>query len=298
MSTVCAAGDCHHLASDEGGNARNGYGRKTVAIESGWIELEIPRDRQASFDPQLIAKYRRRFPGFDEKIISMYAHGMSAREIVGHLRDLYGIDVSPDLVSSVTDPILDEIAAWQARQPEPVCPIVFFDALRVRSRTRGWSATRPSTSRWASGPTARRRSSASARAERRRQVPVMNELRNRDVEDILLVVDGLKGFPVAILAVFPEATVQTCIVHLLRHSLDFVSYKDRKPLAAALKGIYRRSTPKPARPCSRPSRKASGVGAIRPLARAGGAPGTMSSPSAPSIRTCVGSSILRTRSRP
>ena len=127
----------HHLAADESGNSRNGYGRKTVTTETGRIELEIPRDRQASFDPQLIAKYQRRFPGFDDKIVSMYARGMSAREIVGHLRELYGIDVSPDLVSAVTDAVLEEIATWQARPLEPVYPLVFYDSLRVEVRDEG-----------------------------------------------------------------------------------------------------------------------------------------------------------------
>ena len=233
----------HHLADDEAGNSRNGYGRKTVTTETGRIELDIPRDRQATFDPQLIAKYQRRFPGFDEKIVSMYARGMSAREIVGHLRDLYGIDVSPDLVSAVTDAVLEEIAAWQARPLEPVYPLVFFDALRVKVRDEG--IVRNKAVHIALG----------VRADGAKEIlglwleqnegakfwlRVMNELKNRGVEDVLLaVVDGLKGFPDAIRAVFPEAVVQTCIVHLLRHSLDFVSYKDRKPVAAALKGIYR-----------------------------------------------------------
>lgn len=126
----------HHLANGEAANNRNGYGRKTVTPDSGRIELEIPRDRQSSFDPQLIAIYQRRFPGFDEKIISMYARGMSVREIVGHLRDLYGIDVSPDLISAVTDAVLDDVAAWQSR-PEPVYPLAFFDALRVKIRDEG-----------------------------------------------------------------------------------------------------------------------------------------------------------------
>ena len=233
----------HHLAGDEAGNSRNGYGRKTVTTETGRIELEIPRDRQASFDPQLIAKYQRRFPGFDDKIISMYARGMSAREIVGHLRELYGIEVSPDLISAVTDAVLEEIAAWQARPLEPVYPLVFFDALRVKVRDEG--IVRNKAVHIALG----------VRADGAKEIlglwleqnegakfwlRVMNELRNRGVEDILLaVVDGLKGFPDAIRAVFPEAMVQTCVVHLLRHSLDFVSYKDRKPVAAALKMIYR-----------------------------------------------------------
>lgn len=238
----------HHLAGDGGaGNSRNGYGRKSVVTDTGRMALEVPRDRQASFDPLLIAKYQRRFPGFDDKIISMYARGMSTREIAGHLLDLYGVEVSPDLISTVTDAVLDEIATWQARPLEPVYPLVFFDALRVKIRDEG--LVRNKAVHIALG----------VRADGTKEIlglwleqnegakfwlRVMNELRNRGVEDILLaVVDGLKGFPEAIVAVFPEATVQTCIVHLLRHSLDFVSWKDRKPVAAALKDIYRAVDP-------------------------------------------------------
>lgn len=234
----------HHVAGDGGaGNSRNGYARKSVVTDTGRMALEIPRDRQGSFDPLLIAKYQRRFPGFDDKIISMYARGMSTREIAGHLRDLYGIEVSADLISTVTDAVLDEIAAWQARPLEPVYPLVFFDALRVKIRDEG--LVRNKAVHIALG----------VRADGTKEIlglwleqnegakfwlRVMNELRNRGVEDVLVaVVDGLKGFPEAILAVFPEATVQTCIVHLLRHSLDFVSFKDRKLVAAALKDIYR-----------------------------------------------------------
>jgi putative transposase len=128
----------HHLGGEKGvGNSRNGYGRKSVLTETGKFELEVPRDRQASFDPQLIAKYQRRFPGFDDKIVSMYARGMSTREITGHLRELYGIDVSPGLISAVTDAVLEEVAAWQARPLEPAYPLVFFDALRVKVRDEG-----------------------------------------------------------------------------------------------------------------------------------------------------------------
>lgn len=238
----------HHLAGEGGAaNSRNGYGRKSVVTESGRIALEVPRDRQGSFDPLLIAKYQRRFPGFDDKIISMYARGMSTREIAGHLLDLYGIEVSADLISTVTDAVLDEIATWQARPLEPVYPLVFFDALRVKIRDEG--LVRNKAVHIALG----------VRADGTKEIlglwleqnegakfwlRVMNELRNRGVEDILLaVVDGLKGFPEAIRAVFPEAVVQTCIVHLLRHSLDFVSWKDRKPVAAALKEIYRAVDP-------------------------------------------------------
>ena len=233
----------HHLGNGESGNSRNGYGKKTVTTETSRIELDIPRDRQSTFDPQLIAKYQRRFPGFDEKIISMYARGMSVREIVGHLRDLYGVDVSPEPISAVTDAVLDEVAAWQARPLEPVYPLVFFDALRVKIRDEG--LVRNKAVHIALG----------VRADGTKEIlglwleqnegakfwlRVMNEMKFRGVEDILIaIVDGLKGFPEAIVAVFPEATVQTCIVHLLRHSLDFVSYKDRKAVAAALKGVYR-----------------------------------------------------------
>ena len=236
----------HHLEGEavEGrSNIRNGYGKKTVLTDSGRMELEVPRDRLSTFDPQLIAKYQRRFPGFDEKIVSMYARGMSTREIQGHLRELYGIDASPDLVSAVTDAVLDEVAIWQNRPLEAVYPLVFFDALRVKVRDEG--LVRNKAVHIALG----------VRADGMKEIlglwieqnegakfwlRVMNELRNRGVEDVLIaVVDGLKGFPDAIRAVFPEATVQTCIVHLMRHSLDFVSYKDRKPVAAALKDIYR-----------------------------------------------------------
>jgi putative transposase len=233
----------HHLAGEEAGNRRNGYGKKTVITDTGQIELAVPRDRQASFDPQLIAKYQRRFPGFDDKIISMYGRGMSTREIVGHLRELYGIEVSPDLISAVTDAVLEEVAAWQARPLEAIYPLVFFDALRVKIRDEG--LVRNKAIHIALG----------VRADGTKEIlglwleqnegakfwlRVMNELKNRGVEDLLVaVVDGLKGFPDAITAVFPQATVQTCIVHRLRHSLDFVSWKDRKPVAAALKDIYR-----------------------------------------------------------
>lgn len=234
----------HHLGGEGGvGNGRNGYGQKTVITDTGKLELEVPRDRQASFDPQLIAKYQRRFPGFDDKVISMYARGMSTREIVGHLRELYGIEVSPDLISAVTDAVLEEIAAWQARPLEATYPLVFFDALRVKVRDEG--LVRNKAVHIALG----------VRGDGAKEIlgmwleqnegakfwlRVMNELKNRGVEDILIaVVDGLKGFPEAINAAFPETTVQTCIVHLLRQSLDFVSYKDRKPIATALKEIYR-----------------------------------------------------------
>src|ERR1700759_5487455 len=146
----------HHLAGEEPGNRRNGYGKKTVITDTGQIELEVPRDRQARFDPQLIAKYQRRFPGFDDKIISMYARGMSTREIVGHLRDLYRIEVSPDLISAVTDAVMEDVATWQARPLEPVYPLIFFDALRSKSAMKGWFAIRRTIERSAYALTAPR----------------------------------------------------------------------------------------------------------------------------------------------
>ncbi len=234
----------HHLSGDEGaGNTRNGYGRKTVMTDTGKLAIDVPRDRQAGFEPQLIAKYQRRFPGFDDKIVSMYARGMSTRKIAGHLHELYGIEVSADLISTATDAVLDEVATSQQRPLDPVYPLVFFDAIRVKIRDEG--IVRNKAIHIALG----------VRADGAKEVlglwleqnegakfwlRVMNELRNRGTEDILLVVvDGLKGFPDAITAVFPDAIVQKCIVHLLRNSMDFASWKDRKALAAELKGIYR-----------------------------------------------------------
>jgi len=234
----------HHLSNgDQAGNSRNGYGRKTVVTGTGKIDIEVPRDRTGSFDPQLIAKYQRRFPGFDDKIVSMYARGMSTREITGHLREIYGIDVSPDLISAVTDAVLEEVAAWQARPLDTAYPLVFFDAIRVKIRDEGMvrnKAIHIALGVLASGEKVVLGLWVEQNEGAKFWLRVMNDLKNRGVEDIMLaVVDGLKGFPEAITAVFPEAVVQTCIVHLLRNSMDFVSWKDRKPLAAALKAIYR-----------------------------------------------------------
>ena len=236
----------HHLDAGEPDgrpNGRNGYGAKTVLTGSGRLDLQIPRDRLATFDPQLISKYQRRFPGFDDKIISMYARGMSTREIQGHLRELYGIEVSPDLVSAVTDAVLDEVAEWQNRPLEALYPLVFLDALRVKVRDEGTVrnkavyvalGVRPDGTKEVLGLWIEQTEGAKF------WLRVMTELRERGVEDILIaVVDGLKGFPDAIAAVFPRTQVQACIVHLIRNSLDLVSYKDRRTVAAALKEIYR-----------------------------------------------------------
>jgi putative transposase len=224
-------------------NSRNGYSKKTVLTESSKLDLRIPRDREGTFDPKLIARYQRRFPGFDDKIVSMYARGMTVREIQGHLMDLYGLEVSPDLISTVTDAVLETVAEWQNRPLDEMYPLVFFDALRVKIRDEGLVRNKAVYIALGVTPDGTKdilglwiETSEGAKFWLR----VMNELKNRGVGDILIaVVDGLKGFPDAISAVFPQTIVQTCIVHLIRNSMDFASWKDRKAIAAELKAIYR-----------------------------------------------------------
>ena len=242
----------HHLADstqdevsegEKPGNRRNGYSKKTVLSENEAMELAIPRDRHGSFEPQLIAKYQRRFPGFDDKIISMYARGMSVREIQGHLRDLYGIEASPQLISTVTDAVLEEVGRWQSRPLDPLYALVFFDALRVKMRDEG--TVRNKAVYLAIGVTPDGRKDVLGIWIEQTEgakfwLRVMTEIKSRGVNDILIaIVDGLKGFPEAINAVFAETQIQTCIVHLIRNSLDFCSWKDRKPVAQELKTIYR-----------------------------------------------------------
>jgi len=268
----------HHLDAGEGdGNRRNGYGKKTVLTGTGKLALEVPRDRLSTFDPQLIAKYQRRFPGFDEKIVSMYARGMSTREIQGHLRELYGLDVSPDLVSAVTDAVLEEVTEWRNRPLEALYPLIFFDAIRIKVRDEGTVrnkavyvalGVRPDGTKEVLGLWIEQSEGAKF------WLRVMNELKGRGVEDVLIaVVDGLKGFAEAITAVFPQAQVQTCVVHLIRYSLAFVSYKDRKAVAAALKQIYKAKTPTTAKLRWTPLIKVHGATNIRPLPSPGGATG-------------------------
>jgi putative transposase len=228
---------------DLSGNHRNGYSKKTVITDTSQVELEIPRDRRGTFEPQLIAKYQRRFPGFDDKIVSMYARGMSVRDIQGHLRELYGIDASPQLISTITDAVLEEVNRWQSRPLDALYAIVFFDALRVKMRDEG--TVRNKAVYLAIGVTADGRKDVLGIWIEQTEgakfwMRVMAELKNRGVNDVLIaVVDGLKGFPDAINAVFPETQIQTCIVHLLRNSMDYAGWKDRKPVATALKEVYR-----------------------------------------------------------
>ena len=240
----------HHLgyapgqAKPTGGSAnhRNGKSTKTVLTDVGALRIDVPRDREGSFEPQLIGKHERRFTGFDDKIIAMYARGMTVREIQGFLTEMYSVDVSPDLISSVTDAVMSEVTAWQTRPLEPMYPVVFFDALRVKIREDAVVRSKavylalgvlPDGSRDILGIWIENTEGAKF------WMKVFNDLKTRGVHDILIAVtDGLKGMPEALGAVFPATTLQTCIVHLIRNSLDFASWKDRKALAAAIKPIY------------------------------------------------------------
>ncbi|MBT5794851.1 MAG: IS256 family transposase [Deltaproteobacteria bacterium] len=237
----------HHLgypkhSSSKSDNARNGKSKKGLLTDHGRMEIVSPRDRNGSFEPELVKKRQTRFDGFDDKILSMYARGMTVREIQGHLEDIYAVEVSPDLISSVTDSVLEEVKAWQNRTLDAVYPIVFMDALRVKIRDSGhvinkavymalgvnldghkevlglWVAKEEGAKFW---------------------LKVVTELKNRGVKDMFIAcVDGLKGFPEAIESVYPETQVQLCIVHMVRNSLRFVPWKDKKAVVADLKTIY------------------------------------------------------------
>ena len=239
----------HHLGYAPGAerpeavtNQRNGVTAKTVLTGDGKLRIETPRDRDGSFEPVLVPKHARRFTAFDDSIVALYARGLTVREIQGYLAETYGTEVGHDLISTVTDGVLAEVTAWQARPLEPVYPVVFFDALRVK--TREDNVVRNKAVYLALG----------VRRDGTREIlglwiettegakfwmKVFNELKTRGVNDILIAVtDGLTGMPAALAAVFPRTALQTCIVHLIRNSLDYASWKDRKPLAAALRPIY------------------------------------------------------------
>jgi transposase-like protein len=228
------------------GNSRNGSGQKTVQIDSGAIAIEVPRDRNGSFEPQLVKKRQRRLEGFDDKVLALYARGMSTRDIQGQLEELYGVEVSPTLISNVTDAVLDEVRAWQSRPLSAVYPILYFDALFVKTRQEGpvttkaiylalginlegekellglWVAQTEGSKFW---------------------LTVFNELKSRGLCDCFIAcVDGLKGLPEAIEAVFPSTQVQLCIVHKLRNSLKYVLWKERKAVATDLRAIYAAGT--------------------------------------------------------
>ena len=225
------------------GNSRNGTSAKTILTEDGEIDIAVPRDRAGSFEPLLIAKGQTRFDGFDDKILSLYARGMTVREIQGHLSELYGAEVSPDLISRVTDAVLDEVREWQSRPLDPVYPVVFFDALRVKIRDEGMVRNKAVYVALALNPDGEKEVLGlwiEQTEGAKFWLKVINDLKTRGVNDILIaVVDGLKGFPEAIASVYPQTVVQTCIVHLIRNSLAFVAWKDRKAILPAIKAIYR-----------------------------------------------------------
>jgi putative transposase len=236
----------HQAVTPATGNWRNGASSKKLKGDFGEVEIEVPRDRNGSFEPKIVAKHQRRFTGFDDKILSMYARGMTTREIQGHLEEIYKVEVSASLISEVTDAVLEDVKAWQNRPLEALYPIIFLDALVVKMRHEGrvdnravyvaigidlqgqkdvlglWTSANEGAKFW---------------------LQVLTDLKNRGVKDVFIAcVDGLKGFPQAIEAVFPQAIVQLCIVHLTRASLTFVGWKERKMVAADLKAIYRAAT--------------------------------------------------------
>jgi putative transposase len=240
----------HDPAGQNSGNSRNGKTTKTLKGDFGEMPLETPRDRSGSFEPKMIAKGQTRFTGFDDKIVSMYARGMSTREIQGHLEEIYGVEVSPTLISNVTDAVKDEVTAWQNRPLDAVYPIVYLDALYVKIREAGHIQNRAIYV--AIGVNMQGHKEVlglwTGQAEGAKfWLQVLTELKNRGVQDILITcVDGLKGFPESIEAVFPKTEVQLCIVHLMRASLNYVSWKQRKQVAADLKPVYHASTPEEA----------------------------------------------------
>ena len=237
--------DRHESVANATGNTRNGKSKKTLKGEFGELPIDVPRDRHGSFEPKLIPKHQTRWNGFDDKIISLYARGMTVREIQAHLQEMYGTEVSPSLISSVTDAVSEEVKAWQARPLDPIYPIVYLDCIHVKVRE---GAVRVKAVYLAIGITMSGNKEVLglwlAQTEGAKfWLQVVTELRNRGVQDIFIAcVDGLKGFPEAIEAVFPKTVVQLCIVHMVRHSLNYVSWKRRKEVAADLRHIYQAAT--------------------------------------------------------
>ena len=228
------------------GNSRNGHSAKTVQTETGPVEIRVPRDRKGSFEPQVVPKHRRRLEGFDDKVLALYARGMSTRDIQGHLRELYGTDVSTDLISRVTDAVIDEVKDWQLRPLEAVYPIVYLDALFVSVRDGGTVAKKAVYIALGMGLDGTREVLGfwiEATESARMWLSILTDLKNRGVEDIFFVCcDGLTGLPQAIETAFPKAVVQTCIVHMIRASLRHVAWGDRKAVVTSLKPIYAAET--------------------------------------------------------
>jgi transposase-like protein len=223
-------------------NHRNGTSGKTVLTDDGPVAIEVPRDRAGTFEPQLIGKHERRFTGFDDKVIALYARGLTVREIQAFLKEAYTVDVSPDFISAVTDAVVAEVTAWQSRPLESMYPVVFFDALRVKIRDEATVRSKAVYLALAVLPDGRRdilgiwiEQTEGAKF----WMKVFTDLKARGCQDILIAVtDGLKGMSEALAAVFPATTLQTCIVHLIRSSLAFASWKERQPMAQALRAVY------------------------------------------------------------
>ena len=236
----------HEPVENATGNTRNGKSKKTLKGEFGELPIEVPRDRHGSFEPQLVPKHQTRWSGFDDKILSLYARGMTVREIQAHLTEMYGTDVSPTLISSVTDAVIEEVKAWQARPLDALYPIVYLDCIHVKARDSG--AVRVKAVYLALGINLAGEKELLgiwiAQTEGAKfWLQVVTELKNRGVQDIFIAcVDGLKGFPEAIETVYPKTAVQLCIVHMVRHSLNYVSWKLRSEVADDLKRIYQSST--------------------------------------------------------
>jgi len=298
----------HHLGYPPGGtkpaettNHRNGTSEKRVLTDEGSLDLEVPRDRAGTFEPQIIPKHARRFTGFDDKILALYARGMTVREIQGFLTEMYAVEVSPDLISTVTDAVQAEVTAWQSRPLEPMYPVVFFDALRVKIRDEATVRSKavylalavlPDGSRDILGLWIEQTEGAKF------WMKVFSDLKARGCQDILIAVtDGLKGMSEALAAIYPATTLQTCIVHLMRHTLDFANWKERKPLAQALRPIYTAPSADVAAAALTSSRAARGDRNSRPWSRPGGAPGCTSFRSSPFHRTSAAWSTRPTRSR-
>jgi putative transposase len=236
----------HDPVGQGSGNSCNGKSRKQLKGDFGELELETPRDRNGTFEPRIVAKGQTRFTGFDDKILSMYSRGMTTREIQSHLEEIYGVEVSPALISTVTDAVVEEVKSWQSRPLESLYPIVYLDALYLKIRDNGQvenraiylaiavklDGTKEVLGMW-----------TSANEGAKFWLQVLTELQNRGVEDIFIAcVDGLKGFPEAIETVYPKTKVQLCIVHLVRASLNYVSWKQRRAVAGDLRRIYRAAT--------------------------------------------------------
>ena len=251
MERILSAEMEHHLGHAQNepsttGNVRNGFSTKRVTTGEGKVEVRVPRDREASFEPTLVKKHQRRLAGFDEKVISLYARGMSTRDIQGHLEELYGTEVSVDLISTVTNEVQDEVKAWQSRTLEKLWYILYLDCIHVKVRDSGTVRTKAVYVALGVNKEGRKEVLGlwiSENEGAKFWLSVITELKNRGVEDVLIAcVDGLKGFPEAIAAVFPKTTVQVCIVHTIRNSLSQVAWKDQKAVAKDLRPVWEAST--------------------------------------------------------